>query len=338
VRAGDFVQALLGDAKTPNELAFAVGALSHYIGDNVGHALATNLSVPKEFPKLEARYGPVVTYDESPHAHVRTEFAFDINEIGKRRFAPSSYLSHVGLKVATSLLGRAFYETYGLHPEEVLGVERQKSTIAGYTFAVRRFLPRIAYAENLLHKRGMPADVQDEEFTMFEKALAKSDFENGWEQYRKKAGIGTYMLAGLICILPKIGPLSSLSIRGPDEATEQDYVKSVNVAIAGMEKVLGDMEKDGSAGLARDLPNRDLDTGNKVQAGAYRLTDETYAGLLARVTSRRAGPVPAGLKANIEEYYSDPDAPIVTKQDPKKWAAVQSELSQLRQKEVIAEP
>ena len=210
---GDFVQALLRDAKTADELAFAVGALSHYVGDSAGHSLAVNPSVPQEFPKLRARFGPVVTYEENPHAHVRTEFAFDINEISKHRFAPSRYLSHVGLSVSTALLAKAFYETYGLHVEQVLGVQREKNTIRGYTFAVRRFLPRIAYAENVLHKHRMPADVQDEEFTKFEKALAQSDFENGWDQYRKKPGIGTYTLAGLIFVLPKIGPLAGLAIR-----------------------------------------------------------------------------------------------------------------------------
>lgn len=99
VRSGDFVRSLLRNAKTADELAFAVGALSHYVGDSTGHSVAVNPSVAIDFPKLRAQYGPVVTYDESPHSHVRTEFAFDINEISKRRFAPSAYLEHVGLSL-----------------------------------------------------------------------------------------------------------------------------------------------------------------------------------------------------------------------------------------------
>ncbi len=43
VRSGDFVVALFRNAHNANELAFAVGALSHYIGDSYGHSLATNL-------------------------------------------------------------------------------------------------------------------------------------------------------------------------------------------------------------------------------------------------------------------------------------------------------
>ena len=51
VRSGDFVVNLLRDARNANELAFAVGALSHYIGDSVGHAEAINLAVPVDFAR-----------------------------------------------------------------------------------------------------------------------------------------------------------------------------------------------------------------------------------------------------------------------------------------------
>ena len=64
VRSGDFVVNLFRNAQNANELAFAVGALSHYVGDSIGHSQATNLAVPIEFPKLRAKYGPTVNYAE----------------------------------------------------------------------------------------------------------------------------------------------------------------------------------------------------------------------------------------------------------------------------------
>ena len=64
VRSGDFIVHLFRDAKDANQLAFAIGALSHYIGDNIGHSQATNRAVAVEFPKLGAKYGPVVAYGE----------------------------------------------------------------------------------------------------------------------------------------------------------------------------------------------------------------------------------------------------------------------------------
>ena len=81
VRTGDFVLALFRNAQNADELAFAVGALSHYIGDSIGHSQATNRAVALQFPKLEARYGPSVNYAEGKHPHVQVEFAFDIDQI-----------------------------------------------------------------------------------------------------------------------------------------------------------------------------------------------------------------------------------------------------------------
>src|SRR6202044_2024502 len=92
VRSGDFVVNLFRNAGNADELAFAVGALSHYIGDSVGHWLATNLAVPIEFPKLESEYGHVGNFAQGELQHVQTEFAFDINEVAHHRMAPSHYL------------------------------------------------------------------------------------------------------------------------------------------------------------------------------------------------------------------------------------------------------
>ena len=50
VRSGDFVVSLFRNARDANELAFAVGALSHYIGDSLGHSIAINLAVPSSSP------------------------------------------------------------------------------------------------------------------------------------------------------------------------------------------------------------------------------------------------------------------------------------------------
>lgn len=338
VRAGDFVRLLLTEAKTPDELAFAVGALSHYVGDVYGHSLATNPSVAQDFPKLAEKFGPSVTYDENPHAHVRTEFAFDINEISKHRFAPSAYLSHVGLLVAVPLLDRVFFQVYGLHLNSVLGGRRGRTNLFGYSFAVRRFLPRIAYAENVLHRRKMPPDVQDADSIPLIKALAQSEFENGWDQYRHKPGIGTYSLAGLIFILPKVGLLSELAIKVPSAASEMEYVKSLNRSILGMGKVLGGVRSGNQTAIVVDLENRDLDTGEKVVPGGYRLTDNTYAELLQKITQEQGYRIPSGLKNNIEAYYADPNAPIATRKNPARWARVQAELGKLQLLPTVLEP
>jgi hypothetical protein len=52
-----FVEALLREARTVDDLAFALGAVAHYASDNIGHPVAVNKSVPMIYPKLRRKYG-----------------------------------------------------------------------------------------------------------------------------------------------------------------------------------------------------------------------------------------------------------------------------------------
>ena len=323
VRTGDFVVHLFRDAHNANELAFAVGALSHYIGDTIGHADATNRAVPVEFPKLRAQYGPIVTFSEGEHAHVQTEFAFDINEIAHHRLAPAHYLSHIGLNVPTNQLAQAFYETYGLS-EDFTKARFRRVNVKGFRFAVRSFLPRVAYAVTVLHRSQMPADSTSADIQKLDQEVTKIAAENDWDKYRKKPGIGTYCLAGIIYIVPKVGSLKLVSIKGPTAATEEEYVRSVNRSAEALSAGLGRFGKP-----RQGLVNRDLDTGAPVRPGTYVLTDETYATLVDRLTEDPHHSVPPGLKADILNFYADANAPIATKKDPHKWAIVQAGLKTL---------
>jgi hypothetical protein len=332
VRSGDFIVHLFRDAKDANQLAFAVGALSHYIGDNMGHSMAVNRAVPVEFPKLGAKYGPVVAYAQDKRAHVQTEFAFDINEIAHHRFAPVHYLRHVGLNVPTQQLAAAYYETYGLS-EDFSKARTSRINVRGFRFAVRSFIPRVAYAITLLHRSHMPADPMGPDSQKLASEVAQIAAENNWDKYRKKAGIGTYSLAGFIYILPKIGPLKLAAIKGPTAATEEEYVRSVNLSTDALSSAIGRLVKP-----HQTLPNRDLDTGSPVRPGGYRLTDDTYAKLLHRLVEDPRHTIPPGLKADIQNYYADPNAPIRTKKDPARWAQVQSELQTLQTMPVSNQP
>jgi hypothetical protein len=336
VRTGDFVAYLIRDSQNIYELAFALGALSHYVGDSVGHHDAVNPSTAVEFPGLESKYGPTVTYDENPHAHVRTEFAFDIDQLSKRRIAPSAYWNHVGLKVPIRLLRVAFYQTYGLNLNTM--VVNQVAAADLYRWSVRSFLPTIAYGEVLVHRKDFPPDTPGPQFDEYVQRLSRADFNNGWEQYRKKAGIRTHVIAVLIVILPKIGPLSDLAIRGPQASTEARYVESVNRTVDWYEQLLGALAKNPTASprTTMNLNNRDLDTGAIARPGTYRLMDETYAKLLGRIVVVRE-PIPTTLKRNIQAYYSDPNAPISTKKHKRAWRRVQQELTVLESMPVVPE-
>jgi hypothetical protein len=155
VRSGDFIVNLFRNATNANELAFAVGALSHYIGDSIGHSEATNLAVPLEFPGLGARYGKVVTYADGKRQHVQTEFAFDIDQVAHHRVAPLRFVRHIGLQVPVRQLALAFYQTYGLS-EDFSARRGRRFNVRGYRFAVHTLIPRAAYAAASRQSAGGP--------------------------------------------------------------------------------------------------------------------------------------------------------------------------------------
>ncbi|CAN5530966.1 hypothetical protein BH10ACI4_BH10ACI4_32040 [soil metagenome] len=374
VRSGDFVVNLFRNAGNPDELAFAVGALSHYIGDTVGHPQATNVAVPVEFPKLAAKYGPVVNYAQGEHQHVQTEFAFDIHEIQHRRLAPVRYLRHVGLQVPVKQLALAYYQTYGL-TENFSNTRGRRINVRGYRFAVRAFIPRIAYAVTLLHRKQMAVMADIPEEAELDKEVARISAENNWDQYRRKAGIGTYTLAGLIFILPKIGPIKLAAVKGPTADTEAEYIRSVANATKAFRRVLARftpppaLRSTAASAAASDthsdpppsapirvnanakqdvprqsrdprhpLPNRDLDTGTVIKPGGYPLTDSTYAKLLHLIVAQPTVAIPPAIKEDVIAYYADPNAPITTKSNPAQWTIVQADLVLLQTIPTTNEP
>lgn len=378
VRSGDFVVNLFRNAGNADELAFAVGALSHYIGDTVGHAQATNRAVPVEFPKLRAKFGDSVSYAYGEHQHVQTEFAFDINEIAHHRLAPVHYLRHVGLEVPTKQLALAFYQTYGLR-EDFSDRRSRKINVKGYRFATRAFIPRIAYAVTLLHRRTLLRDVPDDgadpDLQRLQREIAAVAQSNDWEHYRRRPGIGTRSLAALLWVLPKVGPIRLAAVKGPTPATERAYIHSLIQATDALNRVLQRFtpppttRPTAAAAAAADthaepppgrpaparpgaqqdvpressdprhpLPNRDLDTGSPVKPGGYRLTDSTYAGLLHRLAEQPGQSIPPGIKADILSYYADPASPITTRRNPQQWAVVLRDLATLSGMRTSTEP
>ena len=345
VRSGDFVLNLFRNAHNANELAFAVGALSHYVGDSFGHSQATNRAVALQFPKLEARYGSNVNYAEGRHQHVQVEFAFDIDQIAQHRMAPLGYMRHIGIDVPVRQLALAFYQTYGLTEE--FGVRHgRRFNVSGYRFATRTLIPRVAYAVTLLHRKQEPAEPDTTDAIEIEKEAADAATLYNWAAYRRKAGLKTHLLADLLFVLPKIGPLALVAVKGPTAAAEADYMHSVVSSITVLRNRLAlftPVEARGalSAGVTSSpatlgpldprhpLPNRDLDTGQVVKPGVYSLTDKTYAHLLHRLTHDPKQPIPPGIKSDIEAYYSDPSAPITTKQNRGEWERVQADLKTL---------
>ncbi len=135
VRSGDFVAWMLREARDVNAYAFALGALAHYVADIWGHP-AVNAGVSIQYPKLRAKFGKLVTFEEDPAAHLKTEFSFDVLQVAKRRYISKQYHDFIGFEVSQDLLDRAFRDTYGIGTDDLLKTE--DLTIGSFRFGVSR--------------------------------------------------------------------------------------------------------------------------------------------------------------------------------------------------------
>ncbi|MBZ5643901.1 MAG: zinc dependent phospholipase C family protein [Acidobacteriia bacterium] len=323
VRSGDFIQALLRDCRDLDGCAFALGSLSHYGADNDGHLIAVNRSVPVLYPKLKMKYGDVVTFEQDPLAHVKTEFGFDVLEVAQGRYAPDSYHDFIGFGVSVSLLEQAFQETYGLDLKSVLSDEDK--VLGSYRYDVGKLLPKATRVAWSLKKKEIVSDQPGITRKRFLYNLSRSSYEKSWGKEYQPPTFWENFLAILFKLIPKIGPLKVLELKTPTPDTESKFEFSFNAALARYRRLLAQ-----SATGPPNLPNDNFDTGEVSTPGKYRLMDDTYAKLLEALAGRNFSDVSPELRADLLEFYSHPDAAYATKRDPKAWARVQEQLEQLK--------
>ncbi len=302
VRSGDFVSWLLNNARTINELAFAIGALSHYLGDSIGHSQAINPATALNFPNLKDKFGSSVTYGESPHGHIRTEFAFDIYELTDAAFAPPAYLKFIGFKVPSKFLERAFASTYGFELHDVLG-KASRPALRSYRTSVRSFIPAFAEGEVVLHRRHFPPQPDDAEYYKFVDRVTKTNYDRRWKHTFRPPGFKAHLIAALIFIVPKIGAASDLAIKIPTQDTELRYLKSVNHTVDVFREALQKMADHPDS--APELSNLNLDTGDGTKLGEYSLADRAHEQFLERLTSQPQRVIPRTAKENLIGYYKE---------------------------------
>jgi Zinc dependent phospholipase C len=323
VRSGDFVLALIRDAKDLDGYAFALGALAHYVGDIDGHPIGTNRAVPVLYPKLKRKYGDSVTYEQDKLAHVKTEFGFDVLEVARGRYAPDSYHDFIGFGVSTALLEQAFQETYSLDLKTVLTDEDK--VLGSYRHDVSQLLPKATRVAWDLKKNEIMKDQPGITKRKFLFNLSKASYQKNWGKNYQPPTFGEKVIAFLIRILPKFGPLKVLQLRTPTPETERMFEASFNTTLDRYRQLLS------QAGTGRlDLPNDNFDTGGMTGPGKYELNDDTQAKWLDALARQKFSDVSPQARAELLEFFGHPDAPYTIKRKPKDWAKVQAELEQLK--------
>jgi hypothetical protein len=323
VRSGDFIVALLNDAQNVDEYAFALGALAHYAADNDGHRIGTNRAVPVLYPKLKKKYGDSVSYEQDPLAHVKTEFGFDVLEIAQKRFAPTSYHDFIGFGVSRELLDRAFSETYGIDLKSVLTDETK--ALSAYRHDVSKLLPEATRIAWSLKQNEIKADAPGITKRKFLYNLSRSNYEREWGKDYPQPTFKEKFLAFLTKLIPKIGPLKVLRFKTPTPETEKMFEASFNATLDRY-RILLIAEREGHL----KLPDDNFDVGETTGPGKYKLNDDTQATLLDKLAEKKFAGISMELRAELLEFYSDPNAPYTTRQDPKEWTRVQAEIEQLK--------
>jgi Zinc dependent phospholipase C len=322
VRSGDFVVYLIKESSDLDEYAFALGALAHYSADNCGHP-TINQAVGLEFPKLRKKYGNIVTYEDNPKAHIRTEFGFDVTQVAKRRYTSDAYHDFIGFEISKPVLERAFQDTYGIPLTDILS--KEDLAIGTFRRAISTVIPEMTRVALVARRQEIVSETPNFRARQFRYYLSRASYQKEWGRTYQRPGFGTRLLAFFVRFTPKIGPFKALDFKIPSQKTEDLYIASVDKTVQDYTKLLHET----SAGDLK-LTNTDFDTGHETRAGEYALTDKTYAQLLDQLAQHNFDKITPELQTNILAFYSDPNAPIATKKKPKAWQKTQDELAKLR--------
>jgi Zinc dependent phospholipase C len=324
VRSGDFVAALIQEAGDVTEYAFALGALAHYAADNTGHPLAVNRAVPVLYPKLRARFGEVVNYAQSPSAHLKTEFGFDVIQVARGQYASGAFHDFIGFEVSKPIIERAFRVTYGLDLNDVFAAF--DVSIATFRWTVNTTIPGMTKVAWELKEKEIVALAPQATRESFIFSQTQAEYEKRWSTEYKRPSWIHKVFAALMRVVPRFGPFKPLAFEPPTAETEKWFLDSFARTVTYYRSLIDDARR-----AKLSIANRNFDTGDATRAGQYRLVDETYAELVERLAeqSKKGSRAPTGLVSDIRAFYADRSAPIETKRHKKDWNKLMRALEQL---------
>lgn len=330
VRSGDFVAALLREATNVTEYAFALGALAHYAADSRGHPMAVNPAVAVLYPKLRERFGNVVTYEQSPSAHLKTEFGFDVVQVARGKYASGAYHDFIGFEVSKPVMERAFQSTYGLALKDVF--ESIDLSIGTFRWTVNTTIPGMTKVAWDLKEKEIEALTPGQTKESFTFSQTRAAYEQTWGAEYKRPALRHKILALLLRIVPRFGPFKPLAFKPPTAETERWFLDSFDRTVEYYRTLV-----DAAARAQLSIANRNFDTGAPVKPGEYSLVDKTYAQLVERLAKQFAATtatsIPAPLLAQIRAFYANPSAPIETKKHKKEWLKLTRALDQIKANE-----
>jgi|HubBroStandDraft_6_1064221.scaffolds.fasta_scaffold70268_1 hypothetical protein len=276
VRSGDFIVALIRDSQDLNEYAFALGALAHYAADNEGHPVAVNRAEPLIYPKIAKKFGHVVTYEDDPKTHLKTEFGFDVVQVARGKYASQTYHDFIGFQVSKDLLARAFEDTYSLPlKDQFTNIDLALGT---YRFAVSELIPEMtktAWSAKRKDIERLQAGMNRRKFVY---RLSRASYHKEWDRQYQRPGLWARFLAWLFHIMPKIGPFSALAFKVPTPQAEKLFIASFDDTLGEYRKLIAEAQQN-----QLHLINENFDTGQPTRFGQYLMADAAYEKLLEKL-------------------------------------------------------
>ena len=312
IRSGDFVTAMLRDALTLDEYAFALGALAHYTADRTAHP-TINRATAMIYPKLQHKYGPVVTYEDNPADHLKVEFSFDVVQVARGLYAPDNYHDFIGFQVSKPALESAFKDTYGIDLKEIFGT--LDLGIGTYRFTMGKLIPemtKVAWDSKRSDIQKLSPGLTRAKFVY---SMPRRQYRKEWATGYKEPGLWTRFLAFIFRAIPTLGPFKVLSFKPVPDRAERDFLRSFEETVAAYRNELNN-ERQGTLKIA----NYNLDTGAPVKPGEYKLADKSYALLLDKLAGHETTP---NLRKNILDFFAQADRAAFSEK-------TLSELDQLR--------
>ncbi len=309
VRAGDFVRNLLRQARNRNEYAFALGALAHYAADNVGHPVGTNRIIPTVYPDLLAKFGPVVTYEQSRVRHTEMEFSFDVVQVAAGRYRSQEYHKSIGFRVSKPVMERAFRQTYGIEMKQIFF--NVDASVAMFRFAVNQLLPAAARAA-WHHKHDeiralSPRARRGDSLYHANRREYRREFGHDYE----RPGFGARLMAGVLKVLPKIGPLKPYAFTLPDVPGALQFHRSYQASVAQFGELVKEQPADTTKTLP--LPDTNLDTGEPTHPTTYVLADQTYGELLRQLHKHEFEHLTPALRTALLDFFAN-GIPVPTRE------------------------
>lgn len=298
VRSGDFVEALIRNARDLNEYAFALGALGHYASDTTGHPLATNRAVPLMYPKLQAKFGDAIAYDQAPKQHILVEFSFDVLHVASGTYAPEAFHRFIGFEVAGDLLDRTFKEIYALDMGDQF-LDRSMA-IGTYRYAVSKAIPemtKVAWKNKREEIEQLTPGITQASFVF---NVSRREYEQQYGHDYAKPSWWARFLGWMSHVIPKVGPFRALAFKVPTPEAEKLFIDS----FARTKERYAQELRSVQAGKP-SFANINFDVGHATSRGAYALADETYDELLAKLGKDKFAGVSTALRADLVRHFGN---------------------------------